>query len=73
MIAATPHKPKPRTAGEDPMLRVSEVAQALNIGRSAAYDLINGGHLPRVTIGRSIRVWKSDLDAYAKRNTSRPS
>ncbi len=39
-----------------PLLRVSEVAEALNIGRSKAYELVATGQLPALRVGRAVRV-----------------
>ncbi len=38
------------------LLRVEEVAEALGIGRSKAYELITAGELPVVRLGRCVRV-----------------
>ena len=38
------------------LLRVTEVAEALGIGRSKAYELVASGTLPSVRIGASVRV-----------------
>jgi excisionase family DNA binding protein len=73
MIAATNANPKPRTVGQDPLLSVNEAASALRVGKSVVYGLVNSGRLPFCKVGGSIKIWFSDLDAYAKRNTSRPS
>jgi excisionase family DNA binding protein len=38
------------------LLRVSEVAEALGIGRSKAYELVAAGLIPSIRIGSSVRV-----------------
>ena len=38
------------------LLRALEVARALGLGRSKAYELMASGELPVVRIGRSVRV-----------------
>jgi len=38
------------------LLRPTEVAHALGIGRSKAYELISGGTLPSIRIGGTVRV-----------------
>ena len=38
------------------LLRPPEVAEALGIGRSKAYELIASGEIPSIRIGGSVRV-----------------
>jgi excisionase family DNA binding protein len=38
------------------LLRPSEVAVAIGVGRSKIYDLIHSGEIPSIRIGGSIRV-----------------
>lgn len=38
------------------LLRPSEAGEALGLGRSRVYELIAGGALPSIRIGKSIRV-----------------
>lgn len=47
-----------------PLLRVSKVAERLDCSKSTLYSMIRDGKLPTVTIGRSIRVPVSDLEAW---------
>ncbi|QGK68968.1 helix-turn-helix domain-containing protein [Allosaccharopolyspora coralli] len=49
---------------EPVLLRVPEVAQLLNIGRTRVYDLIRTGELVSVKVFGSRRVPRSALDAY---------
>lgn len=51
----------------DELLTLDQVAAVLKIGRTSVYELLNSGALPSVTIGRSRRVLRSDLDAYIAR------
>lgn len=52
----------------DPIVyRVPEIAALLQIGRAAAYRLVQSQELPCVRIGRSVRVRRSDFDAYLAR------
>jgi excisionase family DNA binding protein len=44
-----------------------EVANILKVSRSYAYTLLQRGEIPKVRIGRAVRVRPSDLDAYIKR------
>jgi excisionase family DNA binding protein len=60
-----------RVVGADPLLKVSEVARMLSVGKQKVYELINGGHLPRAKFDGPMRIWQSDLQRYAERNTSR--
>ncbi|HUY74674.1 MAG TPA: excisionase family DNA-binding protein [Candidatus Dormibacteraeota bacterium] len=48
---------------ESLLLRVGEVAQLLNLGRTRTFELIASGELPVVRIGRAVRVPRNELDA----------
>ena len=48
------------------LLKPMEVAQALGIGRSLAYDLIARREIPSVRIGRCIRVSADSLQQWLK-------
>ena len=52
------------------LLKASEVAQQLNIGRSLTYRLMQKGEIPIITIGSSVRVLLSDLEEYIMKNRS---
>ncbi len=43
------------------LLRVTEVAEELNIARSTAYQLVASGQLPAVRVGRLVRVSRRAL------------
>jgi excisionase family DNA binding protein len=45
------------------VLTVEEAAEALRIGRTAAYDAVRRGDIPSVRIGRSVRVPRHQLEA----------
>lgn len=49
------------------LLRPREAADALGIGRTKLYQLINVGELRAVHIGRALRLPVSDVEAYAAR------
>jgi excisionase family DNA binding protein len=49
------------------LLRASEVADALGIGRSKAYELIAAGVIPSIRVGSSIRVPIDALKAWTER------
>lgn len=46
------------------VLSIAQVAQALGIGRNAAYDLVNSNKLGCVRIGKIIKVPKFCLEEY---------
>ncbi|HVM22775.1 MAG TPA: helix-turn-helix domain-containing protein [Sphingomicrobium sp.] len=48
------------------LLSISETADALSIGRSKTYDLINEGKLLTVTIGRRRLVRADSVEALAR-------
>jgi excisionase family DNA binding protein len=45
-------------------LKVPKVAEVLRIARSRAYELVAGGKIPAVKIGRSVRVSRKELDRW---------
>lgn len=49
------------------LLSVPEAARLLGIGRTTVYELIAGGQLEVVHIGRSIRVPTAAIDAFVDR------
>lgn len=53
------------------VMTVPQVAQALGIGRKAAYKLVNDHQLGHIRIGRTIKVPKEMLVEFVKsaRNT----
>lgn len=48
------------------LLKLSEVAQMLGIGRSLVYELIAQGQIPSVRLGRCIRVPSESLQQWIK-------
>lgn len=48
------------------ILTIPQVAQALGIGRKAAYDLVNNKILGALRVGRTIKVPKFSLEEYVK-------
>jgi len=46
------------------LLRPTEVATTLGIGRSKAYELIGNGTIPSIRIGSSVRVPVDQLRAW---------
>jgi excisionase family DNA binding protein len=55
------------------LLRVSEVAALLSIGRSLAYQMITDGTLPSVRLGRCRRVPRADLERWIAAQTAAAS
>lgn len=52
---------------DDEILTVMETASFLKISRVNAYNLFNRQDFPCIRIGKSMRVYKSDLILYTKR------
>ena len=48
------------------LLSIQKAGEALSIGRSKTYDLINGGQLVTVTIGRRRLVRVDSIEALAR-------
>lgn len=55
---------------DERLLRPSEVAEMLGIGRTKAYELIAGGKLPVVRIGTAVRVPRSRLLEWIDEHTA---
>jgi excisionase family DNA binding protein len=55
------------------LLRPVEVADALGIGRSKAYELIAAGTIPSIRIGGSVRVPAERLRAWIAQHVSEPT
>lgn len=43
---------------------VTEIATLLNIGRTAAYNIVKEGHFKTVRVGNAIRVSKKSFDKW---------
>ncbi|MDD5092829.1 MAG: helix-turn-helix domain-containing protein [Dehalococcoidia bacterium] len=54
---------------EKVLLRPLEAAEALGIGRTKMYELLASGELPKVQIGRCIRVPVHGLKQWAEKQT----
>ena len=46
------------------LLRIPEVARALGIARSLAYEMARDGRLPTVHIGKAVRVPRRRLEEW---------
>lgn len=56
-------QPESRTNGKI-ALSVLEVADALSIGRTMAWKLVNDGMLPSFRLGRRVLVYRDDVEAF---------
>jgi excisionase family DNA binding protein len=52
------------------LLRAEEVAAKLSVGRATAYEMMAGGLLPTVKIGRSVRVPLRALEAWVEEHST---
>ena len=59
--------PDERTPPAELLLRISDAARALGIGRTTLYGLIEAGEIHVVRIGRAVRVPVTELDAFVLR------
>lgn len=62
MTTVATHRPVPRQ-----VLTVPEVAQALGISRSLAYQLIASGQLPHIRLGKRIVIPRSSINRILER------
>ncbi len=51
------------------LLRPTEAAKAISLGRSKMYDLIAKGIIPSIRIGKSVRVPADGLREWVKAQT----
>lgn len=58
--------------GEKEYMKVAEMAEFLQIGRSRAYELVGSGEIPSVRIGRSVRVSRSKLERWLETQCQEP-
>ena len=52
------------------LLRATEVAELLGLGRSKVYEMIAAGDLPVTRIGTAVRVPKDALMDWVRENTT---
>ena len=52
---------------EKRLLRVSEAADMIALGRTKTYELVASGQLQSVHIGRAVRVSMSSVDDFVQR------
>ena len=48
------------------LLRITEVAALLCLGRSTVYELVQRGELPVIHVGRAVRVPTAALERWVK-------
>ncbi len=49
------------------LLKATEVATKLNVSKAMAYRLLRSGEIPSVRIGHAVRVQRSDLEEFVRR------
>ena len=52
------------------LLKITDAADMLSIGRSTVYELIAAGRLETVHIGRAVRVTTASIEAFVDRERS---
>ena len=48
------------------LLRITEAATLLGLGRSTVYELVRTGALPVVRVGKAVRIPQSRLEAWVE-------
>jgi excisionase family DNA binding protein len=63
------------TAPEDDrlLLRITEAAALLGIGRSKMFELLASGEIPVIRLGRVVRVPREGLREWVRWRSSRPT
>ncbi len=54
-------------------LSLKDMERMLGIGSTKAYELVTSGEVPAVRIGRSIRISKTELEAWLERQPYIPA
>jgi excisionase family DNA binding protein len=52
------------------LLRISEAAEAVGLGKTKFYELVQAGEVPSVRIGRSVRVSAEALHEWVQARTA---
>jgi excisionase family DNA binding protein len=61
------------SAGHDPLLvSIDDAAQLLGVGRTTAYAMLAAGELPRIRIGRCVRIPRSAVDRFIEEHLENP-
>ena len=58
------------TSDEVLLMRAEEVARTLGLSRSKIYQMMSGGALPTVRVGRAVRVPKAALRDWVAHHTT---
>jgi excisionase family DNA binding protein len=53
------------------LLRPAEAAELLSISRTRVYELLAGGELPSVRLGRAVRVPATELRRWVEERSAR--
>jgi len=53
------------------LLTVKEVAETLKVTERTVYNLIERGDIPRVKVGRAVRIRREDMKDYIERQSER--
>ena len=78
-MAANPQIPEIYEVGQLPpapqlpeqlLLRPTEVARVLGIGRSTVYELIHAGELPTIHVGRAVRISRRAVETWIEEHTA---
>ena len=64
---------RPQSSGDFELLSIVQVCQRLDMGKSWVYRRIHEGEIPSVKLGRTIKVRRSELEAYLEEHRYRPS
>ena len=54
------------------LLKVSEVAKILGIGRTTTYELIRTRAIPSIRLGKTLRIPEKALREFIEKNTHLP-
>jgi excisionase family DNA binding protein len=50
-------------------MTVTEIAAMMRVSRATVYRLLHAGHLPRIRVGRSLRVSRHAVETYMRIST----
>jgi excisionase family DNA binding protein len=64
---------RPQSTDDFELLSIVQVCQRLSMGKSWVYRRIKEGEIPSVKLGRTIKIRRSELEAYLEEHRYRPS
>ena len=64
---------RPQSTDDFELLSIAQVCQRLSMGKSWVYRRIHEGEIPSVKLGRTIKVRRSELEAYLEKHRYRTS